>query len=78
MPQPTSGIGDVTSNTKLVEMAMAYSRSRMLCAAARLGVADALGEETRSADSLAEACHADPDALFRLLRAGSYWRQRAQ
>jgi hypothetical protein len=31
-------------NMKLVEIAMAYQRSRVLCAAARLGVADALKE----------------------------------
>ena len=63
------GIGNVTPNTGLVEMAMAYSRSRMLCAAARLGVADALGDEIRSVNSLAESCQANPDALYRLLRA---------
>jgi hypothetical protein len=50
-------------------MAMAYSRSRVLCAAARLGIADALGDEVRSADNLAETCNADADALYRLLRA---------
>jgi hypothetical protein len=41
MAQPDRGIGHVTTNTGLVEMALAYSRSRILCAAARLGVADA-------------------------------------
>ena len=50
-------------------MAMAYSRSRVLCAAARLGVADALGDEVRSVSFLAEKCQADAGALFRLLRA---------
>jgi hypothetical protein len=69
MVQPNSGIGNVTTNTGLVEMAMAYSRSRMLCAAARLGVADALGDEVRSVGSLAEKCQADANALYRLLRA---------
>lgn len=69
MAQPNSGIGNVTANTALVEMAMAYSRSRMLCAAARLGIADALGEEIRTVDHLAQACHADAGALYRLLRA---------
>jgi hypothetical protein len=69
MTQPNSGIGNVTTNTGLVEMAMAYSRSRMLCAAARLGVADALGDEVRSVGFLAEQCHADATALYRLLRA---------
>ena len=69
MTQPNSGIGNVTTNTGLVEMAMAYSRSRVLCAAARLGVADALGDEVRSVGFLAEQCHADATALYRLLRA---------
>ena len=63
------GIGNVTPNTTLVEMAMGYARSRMLCAAARLGVADVLGDEERSVEVLAEACAADVDALYRLLRA---------
>ncbi len=69
MVETTSGIGNVITNTGLVEMAMAYSRSRMLCAAARLGVADALGDEVRSITFLAEKCHADANALYRLLRA---------
>jgi hypothetical protein len=68
MAQPAGAIGNVIANTQLVEMAMAYSRSRVLCAAASLGVADALGDETRSIDELAETCHADPNALYRLLR----------
>src|SRR6266851_10225816 len=66
MAQPNSGIGNVTANTGLVEMAMAYSRSRVLCAAARLGVADALGDEVRSVGFLAEECQADATALHRL------------
>ncbi|WP_263351464.1 methyltransferase [Acidicapsa acidisoli] len=69
MVQSNSGIGNVTPNTGLVEMAMGYSRSRMLCAAARLGVADALGDEVRSVGFLAEKCQADATALYRLLRA---------
>jgi hypothetical protein len=56
MDQPNSGIGNVTTNTGLVEMAMAYSRSRVLCAAARLGVADALGDEVRNVGFMAEKC----------------------
>lgn len=69
MAQGSGGIGNVTANARLLEMAMAYSRSRVLCAAARLGVADALGDEERSVDVLAEACESDADALYRLLRA---------
>jgi hypothetical protein len=69
MAQPNGGIGNVIANKGLVEMAMAYSRSRVLCAAARLGVADALGDEVRSVGFLAEECQADATALYRLLRA---------
>ncbi len=69
MARPNSGIGNVITNTALVEMAMAYSRSRVLCAAARLGVADALGDEVRSVGFLAEKCQADANSLYRLLRA---------
>lgn len=69
MAQPNGGgIGNVTPNAKLLEMAMAYSRSYTLCAAVRLGVPDALGDETRDVGFLAKACQADPDALYRLLR----------
>ena len=69
MVQLSGGIGNVTTNTGLLEMAMAYSRSRVLCAAARLGIADALGDDERSVAFLAEKCEADDDALYRLLRA---------
>jgi hypothetical protein len=69
MAQSGSGIGNVITNSGLVEMAMGYSRSRVLCAAARLGVADALGDEVRSVGFLAEKCQADANAMYRLLRA---------
>ena len=69
MVQIGGGIGNVTTNTGLVEMAMAYSRSRVLGAAARLGIADALGDDARSVGFLSENCQADADALYRLLRA---------
>lgn len=69
MTQSDGGIGNVTPNAELLRMAMAYARSRVLCAAARLGVADALGEDVRGIDDLAEACQADAGALYRLLRA---------
>ncbi len=63
------GIGNVMPNSTLLEMAMAYSRSRMLCAAARLGVADALAGGERSVDEMAKQCAADRNSLYRLLRA---------
>ncbi|HZY63575.1 MAG TPA: methyltransferase [Edaphobacter sp.] len=69
MSQSNSGIGNVTPNAALIEMAMSYARSRALCAAARLGVADALGDEVCSLDHLAKTCQANPSALYRLMRA---------
>ncbi len=63
------GIGNVTAATDLLEMAMAYSRSCVLSAGARLGVADALGDAERSAREIAIACKADPSSMYRLLRA---------
>lgn len=69
MAGSSAGIGNVAQNRTLTEMAMGYSRSRALCAAARLGVADSLGDGQRSVDELAAACDAQPAALYRLLRA---------
>jgi hypothetical protein len=64
-----SAIGNVTANTQLVDMAMSYSRSCILCAAARLGIADALGDDERTVEEVAQICNADADSLYRLLRA---------
>jgi predicted transcriptional regulator len=47
---------------------MAYQRSRVLCAAARLGVADALKEGERSVQEIAGSCAANAATLHRLLR----------
>jgi hypothetical protein len=69
MSTSPGGIGNVTPNHALLQMAMAYSRSRVVCAAARLGVADELAGQERSVDDLAAGCHADRGSLYRLLRA---------
>jgi hypothetical protein len=53
----------------LTDIAMGYFRSRVLGAAARLGVADSLGDAVRPVDELAGACGADAGSLHRLLRA---------
>ena len=50
-------------------MAMGYARSRALCAAARLEIADCLDGGEKSVTQLALACRADEASLFRLLRA---------
>jgi SAM-dependent methyltransferase len=69
MSSSGAGMSNAPQNLTLVEMAMAYSRSRMICAAARLGVADALAGGERSIDELAKTCAADQGSLYRLLRA---------
>jgi hypothetical protein len=69
MAETSGSIGNVVQNNALTGMAMGYSRSRALCAAARLGVADALGDNERTVDQLAIQCGAEPSSLHRLLRA---------
>jgi hypothetical protein len=69
MGESGGGIGNVARSTGLVEMSMGYSRSRMLAAAARLGVADALADGERTTEEIAGATGADPGSLYRLLRA---------
>jgi O-methyltransferase/methyltransferase family protein len=68
-PTSSCGIGNVTESNSLVEMAMGYARSRVLCAAARLGLADALGNEGKNVEQLAAECGAHGGSLYRLLRA---------
>ena len=62
-------IGNVVASNELQEMATAYGPSCILSAAARLGVADALGDAERSASDVAAACKADAPSMYRLLRA---------
>ncbi len=69
MPEIRGAIGNVVNNTTLTSMAMGYARSCMLCAAARLGVADALAGDERTVGELANLCHAEPASFHRLLRA---------
>lgn len=59
----------MNAKNQLIEMAMGYFRSRVLVAAARLELADALHPGAKTAIELAEECHADAVALQRLLRA---------
>jgi hypothetical protein len=53
----------------LGQIIMAYWHSQAVYVAAELGIADHLSRGPRTADELASACSAHPDALFRLLRA---------
>jgi hypothetical protein len=62
-------IGNVTNTQVLVEMAMGYARSRVLCAAARLEIADGFDGGEKTTAQLALVCKADEASLYRLLRA---------
>lgn len=57
------------SRLALVEMAMGFIRGKVLCAAVRLGIADALAHGPMTIDELAAATKADPDALARFMRS---------
>ncbi len=46
-----------------------FRASQVIHAAAALGLADLLGDESRTSDELAAATEADPRTLYRLLRA---------
>lgn len=61
--------GEVAPRLALTEMAMGFMRGKLLCAAVRLGIADALAAGPRSVAQLAEATSSHAGALHRLLRA---------
>jgi len=50
-------------------MATGFFRSRVLCTAARLGIADVMDTGERTVAELATASQSDPESLYRLLRA---------
>lgn len=61
-------MGEADPVETLQQIAAGACLPRSLHIVAELGVADALGEEPRSAESLARSVGADPDALYRILR----------
>ncbi len=58
-----------SARASLAEMARGYFRGKVLCAAVRLGIADALGDGEKNLDELAAATASHPDSLYRFLRA---------
>jgi ubiquinone/menaquinone biosynthesis C-methylase UbiE len=56
-------------NAALSQMIMSGCLTHSICVAAELGVADALNDGPRTASELARAVGANPDALYRILRA---------
>ena len=64
-----SEVADAANPVSLGDMARGYFRGKLLVAAVRLGIADALGDIEKGLDEIALATKANPDALYRLLRA---------
>ena len=58
-----------SSKLSLIEMATGFFRGKVLCAAVRLGIADALAMGPMTADELAAATMTNPSALHRFMRA---------
>ncbi len=58
-----------SSRRALVEMAQGFFRGKVLCAAVRLGIADALADGPMTVDELAAATETNPSALRRFMRA---------
>lgn len=57
-----------SSRLALGEMARGFIRGKVLCAAVRLGIADALASGPLTIDQLAAATHSNPDSLRRFMR----------
>jgi len=62
-------MANAPDSISLGDMARGYFRGKLLCAAVRLGIADALGDREKPLDDLARETATDPDALKRVLRA---------
>ncbi len=58
-----------SSRLALGEMAMGFFRGKVLCAAVRLGIADALAAGPMTAEELAAATRTNPNAMRRFMRA---------
>lgn len=65
----TDGSSGSADATRMRELGMSLGFAAMVRAAAKLGVADALGDEPTTAEQLAKTVEADADTLDRLLRA---------
>lgn len=65
---PKTGIPPSPANIHLLQLANAFWTSRCLHAVAELGVADHLGDQPRSTESLAKATGTSAGPLYRVLR----------
>lgn len=69
VPPASASSAGPPAHVQVVQMATGYWISRAVYAAARLGLADLLGDGSRSARELADATQTHAPSLYRLLRA---------
>ena len=65
---PKAGMQPSPANIQLMQLTTAYWTSRCLHAVAELVVADHLGDQPQSTESLAKATGTSPGPLYRVLR----------
>jgi hypothetical protein len=68
LTSPKTGIQPSPSNIHLMQLSTAYWTSRCLHVVAELGVADHIGDEPQSTESVAKATGTNAGALYRVLR----------
>ena len=68
-PTPTGSGDNASPALQLIQMIEGYWLSQVVYVAAKLGVADHLADGPQTSQALAQEIDADPDALYRLLRA---------
>jgi hypothetical protein len=69
MKMPESGSQDALSVTALRQLIMGFRTAQLIYVAAKLGLADCLEQGPQTPQALAQAVGAEPQALYRLLRA---------
>lgn len=67
--EPSGGGSGVSLSRQLMQMINGYMLSQVVHVAAKLGVADLLADGPKTSQALSQEIAADPDALYRLLRA---------
>jgi hypothetical protein len=70
-PAPAQIDSQVPPHVAVLQMMMGLWKAQILSAVAQLGIADHIADGLYSADEIAHEIEADPDALFRLMRAAA-------
>jgi hypothetical protein len=70
-PAPAHTESQLPPHVVVLQMMMGLWKAQILSAVAQFGIADHIADGLYSADEIAHEIEADPDALFRLMRAAS-------